>query len=187
MDFSYLGTLSEGHDKNRILQDLMEAHGSDVWNFAFSLTRQTVMADDIRQDVFLKAFRKLETFRGESSVKNWLLSITRHTAADYQRKAFLRRVTLVGFVRSQEQAPSAEASFWQEESMSEVWKAVLKLPVKLREVLVLYAHHQLAIAEIAGLLQLSESAVKVRLHRARKKVNAVFHEEEGDRDGKAWV
>ncbi|MGM0882348.1 MAG: RNA polymerase sigma factor [Bacillota bacterium] len=115
MDFTYLHHLSKGHDKNKILRDLMVAHGEDVWNFAFSLTRQRSLSDDIRQDVFMKAYDKLESFRGESSVKT----------------------------------------------------------------LVLYAHYQLSIAEIANLLKISESAVKVRLHRARKKVNIVFQKRKG--------
>lgn len=174
MDFTYLHYLSKGHDKNKILRDLMVAHGEDVWNFAYSLTRQRSLADDIRQDVFIKAYEKLESFRGESSVKTWLLSITRNVVIDYQRKVFFRKVKLVGFIQDIGNSSSAEKDFLQNENLKEVWKVVLNLPVKLREVLVLYAHYQLSIAEIANLLKISDSAVKVRLHRARKKVNIVF-------------
>lgn len=184
MDFTYLKYLSKGHDKNNIFRDLMEAYGEDVWNFAFSLTRQRSLSDDIRQDVFIKVYDKLEFFRGESSVKTWLLSITRNVAIDYQKRAFFRKVTLVGFIQDKGISSSAEKEFLQNENLKEVWKMVLNLPVKLREVLVLYVHHQLSIAEIAKLLQVSESAVKTRLHRARKSVNSVFQEMGVDQDGK---
>jgi RNA polymerase sigma-70 factor (ECF subfamily) len=187
VDFAYLNHLSEGYEKNKILHDLMVAYGDDVWNFAFFLTRQRTLADDIRQDVFLKAYEKMETFRGQSSVINWLLTITRNVAIDYQKKAFFRKVTLIGYIKDIGTYVSAEKEYIENQDLGDTWKVVLNLPVKLREVLVLYAHHGLSLAEISTLLHISESATKVRLHRARKKVNAVFQQREGDHDGQAWV
>ncbi len=59
----------------------------------------------------------------------------------------------------------------------EVWNTVLGLPHKLREVLLLHAHHQLSYAEIAKLLNVSEGTVKSRLSRARAKVSQQLGEE----------
>jgi RNA polymerase sigma-70 factor (ECF subfamily) len=178
VDFDYLKYLSSGYDKNKILHDLMVEFGQDVWNYAFSLTRYRHLADDIRQDAFVKAFNKLDTFRGESSPKAWLLSITRNLAIDYRRSAFLRKVTLVDYIKERGSYASAEQEFFENLAVSDAWKAVLSLPIKHREVIVLYVHHQLSILEIAALLKISESAVKVRLHRARIKVNASYKERE---------
>lgn len=183
MDLSYLKDLSEGHDKNEILRDLMMAYGGDVWNFAYSLTRRRELADDIRQDVFVKAYGKIDTFRGVSSIKTWLFSITRNTVIDYHRSAIFRKVTLIDYIASKVSHPSAEQDYLANEIFSETWKAVMSLPVKLREVIVLFAHHQLSIAEIAAVLKISESSVKVRLHRARKKVNQILGESEADPNG----
>lgn len=166
-------------DKDIFLRELMTQYGQDVWNFAFSLVRERTLADDIRQEVFVKAYDKLDTFRGGSSMKTWLFSITRNKAADYRKAAFLRKVTLVEYIREMGSTPSAEKEYFDKLVINEAWKAVLSLPVKFREVLTLYAHHQLSIAEIAELLQISESGVKVRLHRARKKVNEIYHGSEG--------
>jgi RNA polymerase sigma-70 factor (ECF subfamily) len=180
MDFEYLKYLTSGYDKNKILQDLMVQFGQDVWNYAFSLTRQQNLADDIRQDVFVRAYDKLDTFRGESSVKTWLFSITRNIAFDYRRSAFLRKVTLVDYIIEKGSNPSAEKEFFEKLDLKDAWKAVLSLSTKLREVITLYVHHQLSIAEIATLLQVSESAVKVRLHRARNKVNEIYEGREDE-------
>ncbi|KIL37012.1 hypothetical protein SD71_04850 [Cohnella kolymensis] len=183
MDFLYLKHLSQGHDKNEVLQNLMEEYGQDVWNFAFSVTRHPAIADDIRQEVFVKAFNRLETYRGQSSVKTWLLAITRNAVTDYHRSAFFRKVTLVDYIKETGEHPSAEQQYLDSQKIDDAWKAVMSLPMKLREVIVLFVHHELSIAEIARLLKISESAAKVRLHRARIRVNQTFNGSEGDRHG----
>jgi RNA polymerase sigma-70 factor, ECF subfamily len=171
VDFDYLKYLSEGHDKNQILNDLMTSFAKDVWNFAFSLTGKPELADDVTQEVFIKVLHKLETFRGQSSVKNWLLSITRNTVYDHKRSAFIRKVTLIDFISDIGSYPSAETEVIKKLATNEIWEKVLSLPLKLREVLVLTAHHHLSVQEISLLLDVSEGTVKSRLHRARKKVS----------------
>ncbi|MGG1880230.1 sigma-70 family RNA polymerase sigma factor [Paenibacillus cisolokensis] len=74
----------------------MEAYGEDVWNYAYAITRNTHTADDVAQDGFIKAYQRYVSFRGEASVKTWLLTITRNTAFSYLKRAFLRRVVLIG-------------------------------------------------------------------------------------------
>jgi RNA polymerase sigma-70 factor, ECF subfamily len=184
LDVSYLKYLAQGQDKNEILRGLMTAYGDDVWNFAFSLTRRRDIADDVMQDVFVKAFNKLDSFRAESSAKTWLLSIARNTVKDHRKSAFIRKVTLVEYITDKGTHASAESEYFEHELLSSAWEAVMKLPVKLREVMVLFAHHQLSISEIAALLRISEAATKVRLHRARLKVNQICDESEGDYNGR---
>jgi RNA polymerase sigma-70 factor (ECF subfamily) len=67
-------------------RDLMLTYGQDVWNYAFFMTQQAHLADDISQDVFFKAFSSIQTFRGESSIKTWLIAITRNIAINYRRE-----------------------------------------------------------------------------------------------------
>jgi len=61
------------------LHSMMERYGEDVWNYAFFLTKRRDMADDIAQDPFLKAYAGITSFRGEASLKTWLLKIARNT------------------------------------------------------------------------------------------------------------
>ena len=170
MNFDYLKYISEDSDSKQILHDLMTAYGEDVWNYAFLICKKTHMADDITQDTFLKAYKNLFSFRGQSSVKTWLFTIARNTAFDYRKSSFFRRVTLVDYISTQQTHPSAEAEAIESLISSELWEKVLKLPVKLRESLILYAHHQLKIHEIASLLGLSEGTVKSRIFKARLKL-----------------
>lgn len=171
MDFEYLRYVSKEPDRGAILDELMLAYGKDVWNYAYFLTRRRDLAEDIAQDVFVKVYQRLDSFRGASGIKPWLLTITRHTALDYLKSAWMRRVTLLPSRFRQDALPSAEAVWFGREEQRTVWRAVMELPRKLREVLLLYAHHRLSIREIAEMLHLSEGTVKSRLHRARAAMN----------------
>ena len=168
-------------DRNEILKELMEAYGRDVWNFAYSITLKAEAADDIAQNTFLKIYENLYSYRGRSSVKTWILAITRNCAYDFKRSAFIKKVTLVSYLRddyfSNNHASAEEEAIHQLEA-NEVWQIVLSLPGKFREPLVLYAHHQLSMAEIATMLNVSEGTVKSRLHRARIKVSKGLKEGE---------
>ncbi|MEK8130917.1 RNA polymerase sigma factor [Paenibacillus filicis] len=171
MAFEYLKSLASGMDKNEILSELMLAYGSDVWNYAFFLTRSSSMADDISQDVFVKVYERIFSFRGEASVRTWLLTITRNTVRDHWRSAWFRRVVPFAAPRREGRVASAETQAIEFLEEQEVWQTVLALPPKLREVLLLHVHHRLSYAEIAALLGITEGTVKSRLSRARAKVS----------------
>nr|WP_127569808.1 MULTISPECIES: sigma-70 family RNA polymerase sigma factor [Paenibacillus] len=169
MAFEYLEHVTGGLDRDAVLDELMKEYGRDVWNYALFLTRSRELADDIAQDVFVKVYERLYTYRGESSVKTWLLAITRNAAKDALRSSWLRRVILQPHrVAAMDAYPSAEREAINRELTRDIWSIVLELPAKLREVLLLYAHHQLHMKEIAALLGISEGTVKSRLFRARE-------------------
>ncbi|GLI10622.1 RNA polymerase sigma factor [Paenibacillus tyrfis] len=175
VNFDYLKYLSASSDKKTILNELMNAYGKDVWNYAYSITRKWDQADDITQEVFIKVYRNLSTFRSESSVKTWLLAITRNMTLDYRKAAFYRKVTLVDFIASrgeyEQAAASTEHEVLNKMAVNEMWDMVLKLPVKYREVLILHAHHQLSMKEMAEVLGVSEGTIKSRLFHARGKIS----------------
>lgn len=149
----------------------MDQYGQDVWNFAFFIVRNHSAADDIAQEVFLQAFHHAHTYRGEASIKTWLLKITRNRSYNYRKSTFLKKVLLVDTVRLNERSRSAEQEFLDQEATNDVWKQVFALPTKLRVVLILHAKYQLPMSEIAAVLGIPEGTVKSRLHNARKKLS----------------
>src|SRR6266511_4177012 len=66
----------------RAFESLVREYQADVWRFAYHLTRNRAMAEDVTQEAFLKAFRSLRSFRGEAKFSSWLLRITRNCAVD---------------------------------------------------------------------------------------------------------
>jgi RNA polymerase sigma-70 factor (ECF subfamily) len=162
------------------LQRLMEAYGEDVWCYAYFICKQRDLADDVAQEVFIKAFRHIGAFRGQCTVKTWLLKITRNTAYSYRRKSFFRKAVLMEFISGVR--PSAEKEFLDQHLTDEIWGIVLQLPVPYREVLLLHAMHGLSMEEIANALGIPEGTVKSRISRGRRKAvqlakGRVIHEE----------
>ena len=160
-------------------RELMETYGQGVWDYAYYITGRFDLADDVTQDVFLAAYRRISTFRGQSSLRTWLLAITRNMALNYRRSAFLRRVLLVDRpgVLAKNAHPSAEQEALSRSHSAELWRIVMGLPVKFREVLLLDAKYGMSLAEIAGVLDVPLGTVKSRLSRARQKVSEAWKED----------
>lgn len=149
---------------------LMDAHGDDVVQYAYAITRDRELAKDIAQETFIRAHRKIDTFRGQSSLRTWLFSITRNMALNQLSSSYIRRVLSFAIVKPKQTAMSAEAAYLGEQSAKDIWAVILSLPVKLREALSLDLRQELSVAEMAELLGIPEGTVKSRLYRARQKV-----------------
>jgi RNA polymerase sigma-70 factor (ECF subfamily) len=176
LQLDYLKNLSQHDDAGTILNDLMHAYGKDVWSYAFVLTKREEVADDLMQEVFLSAFQHMHTFRGESTVKTWLLSMTRNKSLNYLKSAFFRKVILVDRVFPNKAVRSAEQEMMDRIETTEIWDFVLKLPLKYREIILLEAHYAYTEQEMANLLGVPRGTVKSRLNRARAKVEKALKE-----------
>ncbi|MFC4104195.1 RNA polymerase sigma factor [Paenibacillus xanthanilyticus] len=148
-------------------------------DYAYVLTRDRHLADEIAQDTFVKAYKSFQTYRAEASMKTWLLKIARNTWLTHRNSAFFRRVVLAPFLAVKGTAPSAENAYMDKVVTSEIWETVLRLPAKYREVLLLHAHHQLELGEISRALGISVSACKSRLRRAKKMAADAMNERGG--------
>jgi len=80
-DGDVLDALSR-RDVRRALTLLMDRYGDAVYRFAYEMTHDEGLADEVRQQVFVEAFRDLERFEGRSALRSWLFGITRHRALD---------------------------------------------------------------------------------------------------------
>lgn len=174
----YLKTMVAADDAGSVLKELMESYGQDIWNYAYFLTKRRDAADDISQDVFLRAFQHLKDFQGRSSVKTWLLTITRNLSLNYLKSSFISKVSLAGWLTTRQAGPSAEMEFLDTEAVSQIWKHVMQLPQAYREVLLLEFHFQLTRKEMAELLGISEGTIKSRLHRARVRMENLLRGED---------
>ncbi|TJY44598.1 sigma-70 family RNA polymerase sigma factor [Cohnella pontilimi] len=176
MNVDYIKYMVESDDPKALLGELMTAYGKDVWNYAYSLTRKWDLADDITQEVFIKVFRNMHAFRRDASVKTWLLTITRNTAIDHQRSAFVRKVTLSDWLEERGERRSVESEAMEKWAVGDMWRMVLRLPVKYREAIILFAHYQMSMKEMAEVLGVTEGTVKSRLFHARQKLSKMKEE-----------
>ena len=132
-------------------------------------------AEDAVQETFLKVYRNLGSFRGECSEKNWIMKIAMRVCYDMNRSGwarfFNRRVT-------PEMLPEASVPF--EERDDALANAMMRLPVRLREVILLYYYQGLTVNEIAEVLGITQPSVSNRLKRGRDKLKTALEGRELD-------
>lgn len=160
------------------LEELMRTYGNDVLRMAYSYVKDYDTAEDIFQEVFIKVNASLKEFRGESSIKTWLLRITVNACKDYLKSAYMRRVTLLS-EEEEGKIPATDTmdEIEREQDGERVRKALLQLSEKYREVLVCLYFEERSVAETAKVLGLSEGTVKSRLSRAREKFRVILERE----------
>ena len=136
------------------------------------MLRDDAAAEDAVQETFVKAWRALPQFRGECSEKSWLMRIAMNTCRDMTRTAWFRhtdrRVTL-----EELQLPVPEDAS-RDDDREELAQAIMKLPRKYRDVLLLYYYQDLNQEEVAQVLNTSPSTVSKRLKHARDKLRTLL-------------
>lgn len=156
---------------------LIQPYELSVYRMALSFVKNEAEAEDVAQEAFLKAFRELANFRGESKFSSWLITITLNEARRRLRRQSTVRMESLdeppdegskvtpALLRDWREIPSE--SLERREVRALLQKAIEQLSPIYREVLVLRDIEELSIEETAGMLAISISSVKVRLHRAR--------------------
>lgn len=161
------------------LETLMRQFGNDVLRLAYSYVKDRDTAEDMFQEVFIKVNAKAGKFRGECSVRTWLLRITANTCKDYLKSAYRQRVTLMG--EEEERTLAAKDTIEEiekKEDAKRIRETLYLLPEKYREVLVGLYFEERSIAETAALLGISEGTVKSRLARARERFKKLLEEQQ---------
>jgi RNA polymerase sigma-70 factor (ECF subfamily) len=135
---------------------------SMAWRFC----RDRAIAEEMAQEVFLKAFRSLASFRGESASSTWLISIAVNT---YRSRLRIEGQPLPSLdpTRIFVAERSALHDLEDHERAEAVRPAVLTLPARYREAIVVYYFEDKDLAEAARILGVAEGTLKTRLHRGR--------------------
>lgn len=145
-----------------------------VYALAYRLVGDRREAEDVAQEAYLRVFRSLGGFREEARFETWLHRIVVNTAMTHLR----RRGRFGDLLRDPETDPEPPPAPPAQEATADrelIRRALEELPVGMRTTLVLYEMYGLSCGEIGRELGLSEGAVKVRLHRARKRLKEAIH------------
>jgi len=153
----YAGTL----DRDAILEQLMAQYGTSLWRMCTLQLRDAALAEDAVQETFLKAYRRLDSFRGTCSIQSWLMAIAINTCRDLRRTAWMRHTDRTV---TPEQLPQGSAEDTLQDNT--VLEAVTALPPREREAVLLRYYQGMSLREVAQALHISENAAKGRLHRA---------------------
>lgn len=149
-------------------QELVTRYQKPVFSICYRMLRQREEAEDLSQEVFLKAYRYLRQYNHEHKFSSWILKIATNTCIDAIRKKRVDTMPLDEEIKTNQEDVSAEKAFLQEEAHREIESAIAALPPDYRMVVLLYHHHGQSYQQIADNLDIPMSMVKNRLFRARK-------------------
>ncbi len=148
---------------------LVAQYQTALLRMCYIYLQDRALAEDAVQETYLKAYKSLPDFRGDCHEKTWLVRIAVNTCRDMQRSGWFkhtdRRVT------PEELSEVSQAS---QQDACEITLEIMKLPRKLREVVLLYYYQNMTTAEIGGILGCSKAAISHRLKQAREKLHDVL-------------
>ena len=159
-----------------------ERYGRVVYTLVWRIVGCPEDAEELAQDVFLKAYRSLPRFNGRSSFPTWLFRIAYNTAVSETRRrkrewACIDEQRLASLPDSETDRLDRQQE--TQENIAALNRAVEQLEPEERALVSLFYYEEYSVGECAGIMGISESNVKVRLHRIRKKlyilVNAHLH------------
>jgi RNA polymerase sigma-70 factor (ECF subfamily) len=160
-------------------EELYQQYRPPIYKYLLRMTQDPVDAEDLTQETFIRVNNSLESFRGDASIVNWIYRIATNTSIDHFRKKGGGEIRIEFSV---EEAASADLPLADDDDSSTdnlaaknemsgcVQSFIGRLQPSYRSVLVLHDLQGLKNREIAEVLDCSLDSVKIRLHRARKKL-----------------
>jgi RNA polymerase sigma-70 factor (ECF subfamily) len=156
-----------------------------IYNFVLRMVKDRPLAEEVTQDVFVKVYRSLADFRGDSDIHTWIYRIATNSCLDYFRSRphkkdektdLLSPEELIGSVlpEDQQELPTAEEEIITAEMSSCIRGYIDDLPEDYRIVILLHDLQGFTNPEIAKITGTSLENVKIRLHRARRRMKEVF-------------
>ena len=153
------------NDKEAVIRQMIDEYQTALLRLCYLYLHDVQLAEDAVQETFLKAYRTLGSFRGEASAKTWLTRIAMRTCCDMRLTFWFRRVDCS---ITPEMLPEPVQETAEDESALTI--AVMNLPKKEREVILLYYYQDMNMSEIAQTLGVTQPTVSYRLQKARERL-----------------
>ena len=154
------------------VQELAASYQGSLFAAAFNVCRNAQDAEDVVQDTFVQYYTSKKEFESEQHIRAWLMRVAVNKAQNINRTFWRRnKISIEDYMETLVfETPAAETLF----------ETVMQLPDKYRIVIHLYYYEEYAVREIAQILKLSESNVKIRLSRGRAMLKETLKEEWDD-------
>lgn len=141
-----------------------------VYQICLGFTKNPSDAEDLTQEVYLRAHRKLNSLRRAECFKHWIIQITRNTCLNHVRRQKIIRFFPISLFNQPLESRTPEVTLINKEQRQAFKKAVEELPIKWREVFILREYGHLSYEEISFFLQIKKGTIMSRLNRARNAV-----------------
>jgi len=152
--------------KSKVFEELL-THQKKVFLICLGFSRNASDAQDLAQEIYLKALTNIGTLNEIARAKFWLFRIARNTCLNFQKKHRIDRKSAIEITLKIQDPLSPESEMIYREQLLELKTAIKKLPKKQREVFILKEYGDLSYQEIAETLKIELGTVMSRLNRAR--------------------
>ena len=156
---------------------LVDKYKDMVFSLALKVLKNREEAEEVSQDTFIKAFKSLQKFKGDSKFSTWLYKITYNNCMDRVKRISrsYHTDTIDEVVENRIKATDdVLKTIERKERASMIKECLLELPEDERSILWFFYFEELSLKEITEVTAFSENNVKVKLHRARKKLLAII-------------
>jgi len=156
---------------------LVEKYKHMVYTLTIRIVKNREEAEEISQDAFVKAFKKLDSFKGESKFSTWIYKIAYYASLDVikKNKRFVNSENIDDFNEGDlGNIQDALEYLYENERKKVINDALLKLNEDERIILTLYYFEELSVKEISKVVNLSEDNIKTKLFRSRKKLATIL-------------
>ncbi|WP_078549789.1 RNA polymerase sigma factor [Litchfieldia alkalitelluris] len=160
-----------------LFSELYETYKKQIYSYLLRNTGHPHIAEELTHDTFIKAFKSLKNFRGESTLKTWLFTIARNTYISYYKKNSTRYEMNNDLI--DEQWADTTDDYKTMEEQASISSILSRLSEKDRTLLLLRDQQGMSYKEIADITSETEGAVKVGIYRARKKFKEKYNKEFG--------
>lgn len=151
------------------VEELFEKYQNNIYAAAFNVCKNTEDAKDVVQDTFIQYYSLKKAFDDEQHIRAWLIRVAINKAKNMNRTFWRKnKVSLEEYM---------ETLTFETPESEELFETVMRLPEKYRIVIHLFYYEDYSVHEIADILKISESNVKVRLSRGRALLKAKLQEE----------
>lgn len=175
-DEEIIGQVRNGHKQAYSI--LIGRYQRPIYNLMYRYSRSEADAADLTQEVFLRAYEKLNSFESGNRFFTWLYTLAVNRANDWARKRSrlqMNRTELVErMVHPGNSEVRQEKILESREQLQQLQKAVDMLPDEIREILMLRYHEECSVREVARIFSISESAVKMRTARGLQQLKELM-------------
>ncbi|MCF0055269.1 RNA polymerase sigma factor [Dyadobacter sp. CY356] len=178
---------SDQHYINRVIAGysnefavLVDRYKNLVFTLAFRMIKDRQQAEEVCQDAFVKAYKSLYTFKGDSKFSTWIYKITYNTCLDHLKKFKKQKGAVYLEDLSGYELTAIENildDIAEEEKNRKIQQSLDLLPAQDAFLLVLYYFDDLTIEEIAKVIGVNANNIKIRLFRSRKKLASILREQ----------
>lgn len=163
--------------KDACLAKAMIMYGDYLIRLCYTYVRDWTVAEDMVQDTFVKYYEKMEQFRNEASVKTYLYRIAINNCHSYLSSWRYKKLQLIdSWSKLIGESIDPEINVIANESDALLVAAIEELPIKYKDVLLLFHFADLSLKEVSETLKMPENTVKTRLRRARQMVGLTLLE-----------